>query len=116
MKTLVKITAIALFASASVSFAQDAGTPSTNPAPTPTTGQDRIDKRQEHQQKRIAEGLKNGTLTPEEAKKLEGREARIQNAEEKAKADGTVTAKEAAKIEKMQDRASKKIHRKKHNQ
>ena len=55
-------------------------------------------------------------MTPEEAKKLEAREQRIDNAEEKAKADGKVTKKEAVKIEKMQDLTSKKIHRKKHNQ
>ena len=60
--------------------------------------------------------MKNGSLTPEEAKKLEAREQRIEKAEEKANEDGKVTKKEAFKIEKKQDRASKKIFRKKHNQ
>lgn len=83
-------------------FAQNTNTPN-------------IDKRQENQQKRIANGVNSGALTAQETANLEKREAKIETDKEAAKADGRVTKKERAKLEHEENRASKKIYAKKHN-
>ncbi|MFZ6813629.1 hypothetical protein ACO0K3_04125 [Undibacterium sp. Rencai35W] len=83
-------------------FAQNTNTPN-------------IDKRQENQQKRIANGVNSGALTAQETANLEKREAKIETDKEAAKADGNVTKKERAKLEHEENRASKKIYAKKHN-
>jgi hypothetical protein len=95
----------ATLAFASAAFAQ--ATPGTN---TP-----RIDARQAHQQKRIAQGIESGQLTPKEATRLERGQARIASAEAKAKADGSVTSAERRKLTKMENTESKRIHRQKHD-
>ena len=74
-----------------------------------------IQKREENQQKRIEQGVQSGQLTPKEAGQLEAREAKIKQDEERMKADGKLTKKERAKLTKEQNKASKKIHKKKHN-
>lgn len=84
-------------------FAQD---------PSATPG---IDKRQEMQQKRIDQGVKSGELNQREAARLERRQDRIENMEQKAKADGTVTKKERARIHHAQNHESQRIHRQKHD-
>ena len=76
----------------------------------------RVDKREARQQKRIDQGVKSGQLTPTEASRLEKQQAKIKSDEAKAKSDGKVTPKERAKLTKEQNRASRNIHRKKHNQ
>lgn len=88
------------------------------PATTPTPTQKRevrMEKRADRQQKRIAQGVKSGQLTPKETAKLEKREAKINKDIAKAEADGKVTKKEAAKINREQNKASSEIHNKKHN-
>jgi len=74
-----------------------------------------VKERQENQQKRIANGVKSGELTPAETKKLETREAKIQHDKRMAKADGKVTAGEKAKLHREQNRTSKAIARQKHD-
>lgn len=74
-----------------------------------------IKQREANQQKRIDEGVKNGSLSAEEAQKLEAQQGRIEKVETKAMEDGKVSKKEFKKIEKMQDNASDNIKRKKHN-
>ncbi len=74
-----------------------------------------VKERQENQQKRIAEGVKDGELTPKETEHLEAREVKIQNDKKEAKADGTVTPKERAKLHREQNRASRAIYRQKHD-
>jgi len=76
---------------------------------------DRINKREELQQKRIAHGIASGELNPKEAAHLEKQQDRIDNLENKVEADGVVTRKEKAKVEIVQDHASHAIYRKKHN-
>jgi hypothetical protein len=74
-----------------------------------------VKERQENQQKRIAEGVKDGELTAKETEHLEGREAKIQADKKAAKADGVVTTKERAKLRREQNRASRAIYHQKHD-
>lgn len=68
-----------------------------------------------NQQQRIEQGLKSGQLTPREAARLEGEQARIERAEAKAMKDGTVTQEEQRRINAMQNKASQDIYREKHD-
>ncbi|HEY9106947.1 MAG TPA: hypothetical protein VIN58_09735 [Roseateles sp.] len=79
------------------------------------TNTPRVDQREANQQARIAQGAASGSLTPHETQRLEKEQARIDNAEAKAKSDGTVTTKERRRLHAMQDGASRDIRRKKHN-
>ena len=102
-----------LMAGTTAAFAQTATTPpGQQPAPN---AQQRIDKREAEQQKRIDQGVKSGELTKREADRLQKGQARIQNMEVKANADGKITKKEAARIERAQNQESKKIAREKHD-
>jgi len=74
-----------------------------------------INQRERHQQRRIADGVRDGELTQKEARKLEKEQSKIHSAEAKAKADGEFTAKERAKIQKRQDEASHHIYKEKHD-
>jgi hypothetical protein len=75
----------------------------------------RVDRREQHQQKRVADGLKDGSITSGEAAKIERDEAKIQRDEAKAKADGVVTAQEKAKLNRELNHTSREIRRDKHN-
>jgi len=83
------------------------------PAQTATP---KVTKRQMRQQERINEGVKSGELTRREQKRLEHQQMKIETDKEKAKSDGVVTPKERAKLKREQDRASRNIYRKKHNE
>jgi hypothetical protein len=96
------ISALALVLLAAPVFAQNTATP-------------RIDQRQQNQQERIAKGVQSGALTPTETRQLEKREGKIAADEQAAKADGRVTAAERSKLRREENRASRKIHQKKHN-
>ena len=74
-----------------------------------------VDNRQQRQQKRIKQGVKNGSLTKREAAKLEAGQAKTRKMERKAKADGTVTASERAKLQHRENKTSKKIYHQKHD-
>ena len=74
-----------------------------------------INQRERRQQARIHEGVRDGELTRNEARKLEREQARIHRAEARAKADGEFTPKERAKIQKMQDKASRQIYKEEHD-
>jgi hypothetical protein len=76
-----------------------------------------IQQRKENQQDRIANGVKDGTLTPHETSKLENKEAKI-NQETRAdrkQNGGNLTNKEKAKINRQQNHVSKQIYKDKHN-
>lgn len=77
--------------------------------------EDRHDKRQDRQAKRIRHGLKNGELTNKEIKTLFKQQKKIKRMEKRFESDGELTRKEKKRLEKAQDRASKKIFKKKHN-
>ena len=80
-----------------------------------TTNTPNIDKRQDNQQQRVANGVSSGALTAKEATNLEKRESKIETDKQAEKADGTVTKQERAKLQHEENRASKKIYAKKHN-
>ncbi len=103
---------------AMLSFASLASVAQTAPASTstPVTGQT-IQERKENQQKRIGEGLENGSLTSGEAAKLEKKETKL-NAEERDMREdngGKLTAAEKAKLTKQQNNLSKSIYQQKHD-
>jgi hypothetical protein len=76
-----------------------------------------VNARQQDQQNRIANGVKNGSLTPGETAKLERQQQHINNQEKKDMAahNGHLTKGEQAKLNREQNRASKNIYDKKHN-
>lgn len=74
-----------------------------------------VGERQANQEARIQQGVQSGQLTPKEAAKLERGQAKVQAAEDKAKADGKVTPKERAKLAKKQSKESRKIYKEKHD-
>jgi hypothetical protein len=82
----------------------------------PKTGNE-VNQRDRNQQKRIGEGLENGSLTAGEAAKLEHKESKL-NAEQRDMREdngGRLTASEKAKVNRQQNRLSKQIYNKKHN-
>lgn len=82
----------------------------TKPAKTP-----RITKKQIRQQARIKQGVKSGELTKRETIKLEKEQAKIRQDKQTAKSNGKVTPQERKKIRHEQRKASRNIHRLKHN-
>jgi hypothetical protein len=87
-----------------------AGTVAMSQTATPV-----VKERQVRQQKRIAQGVKSGELTPAETARLETREAKIQHDKKVAKSDGVVTPTEKAKLSREQNRTSRAIRRQKHD-
>ena len=79
--------------------------------------QNEINQRQRNQQKRIGEGVENGSLTPAETARLEKQEAAIHHevkTERKANG-GKLTAQERRQVNRQQNRESKRIYRQKHD-
>ena len=77
----------------------------------------RIKERKENQQRRIGNGVKNGSLTPKETTHLEHKEA---NLNKEIRADrkqngGNLTNKEKAQVNRQQNRLSKDIYKQKHD-
>lgn len=102
MKTAKLISVLLATLLAAPVFAQNTNTP-------------KIDQRQENQQNRIANGIQSGELTAKEAQNLEKRETKIEADKQAAKADGKVTGAERRKLKREEDKASRAIYRKKHN-
>ena len=74
-----------------------------------------IDQREAVQEQRIREGLRNGTLTPQEAGRLEAEQQRIRAAEARMRADGRLDSRERRRLERMQDKAGRDIYRENHD-
>ncbi len=76
-----------------------------------------VNERQRNQQKRIGEGVKNGSLTSGETAHLEKQESAIHGeVKQDRKANGgTLTAQERAQVNRQQNRESRRIYRDKHN-
>ncbi len=100
-------------ASAALVLPAAAQTAATAPANTTPV----IHQRKINQQKRIAQGVKSGELTPKETAHLENREAHINRETRRMKAanGGTLTPAEKAKITRQQNRTSRAIYRQKHD-
>ena len=74
-----------------------------------------IHKRKEVQQKRIAQGVASGQLTPVETAKLEKKEAKLNAETRRIASDGKVTPRERARVNRQQDRLSRDIYKQKHD-
>lgn len=76
-----------------------------------------VNSRETRQQQRIANGVKNGSLSPKETANLEKRENHIQREEQRdmAKNGGHLTKAEQNKINRQQNHVSRSIYKDKHN-
>ncbi len=102
MKIKAILSAIALVAISSSTFAQEATEmQKVNPNKT--------------QKERIKQGVKSGEITKKEKAKIEVQRQETKAAVKDAKSDGVVTPEEKAEIEKQRKQASNTIYRKKHN-
>ena len=77
----------------------------------------RIQERKENQQRRIGNGVKNGTLSPKETVNLEHKEGKLnQEIRTDRKANGgNLTNKEKVQINRQQNRLSGDIYKQKHD-
>jgi hypothetical protein len=75
-----------------------------------------VNGRETNQQQRIANGVKNGKLTPQQTANLEKRESNVQAREQKdmAEHNGHLTKAEQKGINRQQNRISKSIYKDKH--
>lgn len=80
-----------------------------------STATPQVTKRQVKQQKRINKGVKSGELTRRETVSLQRQQKRIRGNKISAKSDGKVTTLERSRIHAQQNRASRNVARKKHN-
>lgn len=75
-----------------------------------------INKRQANQEKRIQNGVQNGSLTSKETQRVERREARISDLEAKDRASGSkLSPKERGQLERDLNKESADIYRQKHD-
>ncbi|MGA9978438.1 MAG: hypothetical protein WBQ08_07380 [Candidatus Sulfotelmatobacter sp.] len=76
-----------------------------------------VNGREQNQQDRIANGEKNGTLTPGQAAHLENREARTENQQraDMAAHNGHLTKAEQNKLNREQNKTSRQIYKDKHD-
>jgi uncharacterized membrane protein YebE (DUF533 family) len=74
-----------------------------------------LDRRIGAQERRIERGVKSGELTPAEAAKLRRQEAKLKEAEARAKADGRVTRQERERLDRQAGRLERDITREKHD-
>lgn len=107
MTTRHTIAALLVGCAMASAFAQ---TPAAGAASTPN-----VDARQQRQHQRIEQGVASGELTRREAHRLHAQQRAIARAETRAGADGHVTAAERSRLHHLQDRASRDIHRQKHD-
>jgi hypothetical protein len=82
------------------------------PFPRPGDANGRAQGRQLHD---IAEGVRNGSITSQEAERLLQQQENIARATEQAMADGKLTPAEKLKLQLMQAQADLSIHRATHN-
>jgi len=77
----------------------------------------RIQRRKENQQKRIGEGVENGSLTARETGRLERKESKLNKEirEDRKENGGKLTKQEKAQVNRRQNRISKDIYRQKHD-
>ena len=103
MKITTALLAAAFVAAPAITFAQ---------APTHN-----IAARQANQQRRIANGVKSGQLTPHETRHLERQERGIQNEKRSMRAqnNGHLTRQDRRVVAHQQNQESRRIYRKKHN-
>jgi hypothetical protein len=81
--------------------------------PVQAAGEARVDARQARQEARIDQGIRSGSLTPHEARRLGREQAGIARAESRAEADAHLNRREARRLEARQDAASRHVRRQK---
>lgn len=76
-----------------------------------------VNQREANQQKRIANGINNGSMNAQETANVERREASVQKQEQAdmAKHNGHLTKAEQRQLNRRQDRISHTIYKDKHN-
>ena len=76
-----------------------------------------VNERRVNQQRRIAQGVRSGELTPRETARLERQESRINREVRRDRADngGHLTPGERHRVNRQLDRESGRIYRAKHN-
>jgi hypothetical protein len=76
-----------------------------------------VGARQANQQRRIAQGVKSGSLTAGETARLEGKEARLNREirRDRAQNGGALTPRQRRQVNRQQNRLSRQIYRAKHN-
>jgi len=74
-----------------------------------------IDQRRANEEKRIADGLRDGSLTPSEAARLEREQARISREEQRFLSDGHLSPRERRHLQRDEQRASRHIWRERHD-
>lgn len=76
-----------------------------------------VNRREGREQKRIAKGINNGSLSPKETAHLEHREAKLEKTEQKDMAahNGHLTKAEQRNLNHRENRISRSIHKDKHN-
>jgi hypothetical protein len=117
---LFPIATLALSALLSASgFAQNPNTEGAGPG-VYDPGHPRVNqlnRREQRQQDRIANGIQSGQLTPHEATQLERQQQHIVNQEKRdmARHNGHLTPREQRQLNREQNRASRNIYAKKHN-
>jgi hypothetical protein len=107
------VVAVGAFLSAGAAVAQagpgqdDPGHPRVN----------EVNTREQNQQDRIANGVKNGTMTPGQAAHVEHQEQHIENQEKRDMAahNGHLTKAETRQLNKEQNHTSREIYRDKHD-
>jgi hypothetical protein len=121
ISNLLTILAIAGLMSTGSAIAQTTTTTSTSGAGAgvvdpghPRVNQ--VNRREARQQNRIANGVKNGSLSAQQTSNLEKREASVQNREQKDMAahNGHLTKAEQKGINRQQNRISRSIYKDKH--
>ena len=101
-----------------IAFAQTTSTSGAGPGVVdpghPRVNQ--VNSRETRQQNRIANGVKNGSLSPKQTANLEKREASVQSREQKDMAahNGHLTKAEQNGINRQQNRISKSVYKDKH--
>lgn len=80
-------------------------------------GNNEVGRRRENQQDRIANGIRNGSMSAGEAARAEGRQQNINRhiAADRAANGGRLTPQERHNINRRQNGASRQIYRQKHN-
>ena len=104
-RTIIGILSCALFTgTAAMSFAAD-------------EKEGKIKQRKENQQKRIAQGVKSGSLTPKETARIEHNESKINKEvrHDRQENGGNLTNKEKAQVNRQQNKVSKEIYNQKHD-
>ncbi len=74
-----------------------------------------IEQRQANQEQQIQQGVQSGRITPQQARKLERREAKIRKLEGKYQANGKISNRESRKLDRKLNRVDRSISKAERN-